>query len=71
MFLNLGTKWYLGHGHSIFYILKYLENESNPDPRTLLDGIFFDDEGKEMPAVMLEATSHSVWVNSLALRYIF
>jgi len=68
-----GTKWYLGHGHSIFEILKYLKTESNPDPRTLLDGLFFDVDGDEheMPVVIMEATSHSMWVNSVALRFDF
>ena len=55
---QIGTEWVLGSGHSIHTLL-----ESERLPIDILD------EGiPDRPAVMLEQTSHSVWVNSLALQ---
>lgn len=57
--VDLPTKddWILGWGHSIEVLL-----ESNQSPRSLLDEI-----DNTRPIAIMEATSHSVWVNSKAL----
>ena len=68
--LFLATKWFLGTGHSISSILEYLADPANPDPKTILDGLFKDSNNNEVPALMMEATSHSVWVNSAALKLV-
>ncbi|XP_023334018.1 uncharacterized protein LOC111705635 [Eurytemora carolleeae] len=56
------TEWVLGNGHSIRALLDYLKT-GGPSPRALLDSVVPD-----RPVVMLEETSHSVWVNSKALE---
>jgi len=53
--------WLIGYGHSIFDMHMFLE--SGGDPLAVIDAAV---PGK--PAVILEETSHSVWVNSLALQ---
>lgn len=58
-----GTEWILGHGHSIWAMLEYTSNPDNPDPKTLLDNWV-----KDKPVIIMEQTSHSVWVNSEALK---
>ena len=62
-----GTDWILGHGFSISAFMAYLqapaELAAGGDPRIILDRIIPD-----RPAVMMEETSHSVWVNSAALK---
>ncbi|MGB0387200.1 MAG: amidohydrolase [Ardenticatenaceae bacterium] len=55
---QVGTNWVLGGGHSIHTLL-----ESERLPIDILDEAIPD-----RPAVMLEQTSHSVWVNSQALQ---
>lgn len=55
---QLGTDWVLGFGHSIFTML-----ESERHPIEILDEAIPD-----RPAAIMEETSHSVWVNSLALE---
>lgn len=52
-----GTGWLLGWGHTLDTL-----TESNTSPRALLDAI-----STTRPIVIMEATSHSVWVNSKAL----
>jgi len=54
---QIGTNWVLGYGHSIFTLL-----DSQRTPLAILDEAIPD-----KPAVMMEETSHSVWVNSKAL----
>ncbi|MCA9995133.1 MAG: amidohydrolase [Anaerolineales bacterium] len=54
---QIGTNWVLGWGHSITNML-----ESERPPIEILDEAIPD-----RPAVMMEQTSHSVWVNSAAL----
>ena len=64
---QLGTNWILGHGFSISAFMSYLQSPTElaagGDPRIILDRIFPD-----RPAIMMEETSHSVWVNSAALK---
>ena len=55
---QVGTNWVMGAGHSIGMLL-----ESTRLPVDILDEAIPD-----RPAVMLEQTSHSVWVNSQALE---
>jgi predicted amidohydrolase YtcJ len=57
-----GTNWVLGHGHSIENMLKHIAKGGRA-PRYILDEAIPD-----RPAIMMEETSHSVWVNSEALR---
>uniref|UniRef100_A0A8W8J4M9 Amidohydrolase 3 domain-containing protein n=1 Tax=Magallana gigas TaxID=29159 RepID=A0A8W8J4M9_MAGGI len=59
---QIGTEWILGGGHSITSILEHIEKGGRP-PREIIDEVLSD-----VPVVMLEETSHSVWVNSEALR---
>jgi predicted amidohydrolase YtcJ len=54
---QLASDWVLGFGHSIFTLL-----ESNRLPVEILDQAIPD-----KPAVIMEETSHSIWVNSKAL----
>ncbi|CAM2066011.1 Amidohydrolase [Sulfidibacter corallicola] len=55
---QIGTPWVLGFGFSIITLL-----EAETAPRLILD------EGLgDTPAAMMEETSHSVWVNTAALR---
>lgn len=56
-----GNSWVLGHGHSIESLLKHIHNRGRP-PREIIDEVIPDN-----PVVLMEETSHSVWVNSLAL----
>ena len=60
---QLGTDWVLGFGHSITEMLDYLASNPAKDPIDLLDEVLPD-----RPAIMMEETSHSVWVNSKALE---
>ena len=53
-----GTDWVLGWGHSILTLL-----EAERDPRLILDEALPD-----VPVAIMEETSHSTWVNSLALE---
>lgn len=54
---QIGTDWVLGWGHSIDELLN-----SERSPVEILDEAIPD-----RPAIMMEQTSHSVWVNSMAL----
>lgn len=55
---QIGTDWVLGWGHFIGDLL-----EADRSPRAILD-----EAVPNRPAIMMEQTSHSVWVNSLALE---
>lgn len=57
-----GTEWVLGWGHSIAPMLDHIKSGGRP-PREILD-----DALPDTPAIMMEETSHSMWVNSEALR---
>lgn len=55
---QLATDWVLGAGHSVFTLLQ----------ATRLPIEILDEAIPDRPAVIVEETSHSVWVNSLALE---
>lgn len=55
---NKQDEWLLGWGHSILTL-----QESQTSPRALLDAI-----SMTRPVAIMEETSHSVWVNSVALK---
>ncbi|MCP3957477.1 MAG: amidohydrolase [bacterium] len=59
---QIGTDWVLGYGYSIYDLLDHVDGGGRP-PVEILDEAIPD-----QPAAMLEETSHSVWVNSLALQ---
>ncbi len=63
---QVGTDWILGWGHDIESMLPYIDAGGNP--RQLLDEYVTDPQGNPMPAIMMEYTSHSMWVNSKALE---
>ncbi len=65
---SLGTNWVLGAGHSIHSLLEY-EEQTGKMVKDLLDEYIVDAEGNTgtLAAIILEETSHSVWVNNLAL----
>jgi len=54
------TDWVLGYGHWIFDLHQYIE--SGGSPKAILDAAVPD-----RPAAFMEETSHSLWVNSMAL----
>lgn len=54
---NPGTGWLIGYGHSIFTLL-----ESGRSPLAIIDEAVSD-----RPVIIMEQTSHSMWVNSAAL----
>jgi hypothetical protein len=54
---QLATNWVLGSGHSVFTLL-----EAQRPPVEILDEAVPD-----RPAIIMEETSHSIWVNSKAL----
>ncbi len=56
---QLATDWVLGSGHSVFTLL-----ESERLPVEILDEAIPD-----RPAVIMEETSHSIWINSKALEW--
>lgn len=56
-----GTKWVLGHGYSLDSMLDHVKKGGRP-PKDILD-----EAVPNAPAIMMEETSHSVWVNSRAL----
>ncbi len=64
---QIATGWVLGWGYSLHSMLEYIE-ETGKDPKDILDQHVVDQNGNPLPAIMMEATSHSVWVNSEALR---
>ncbi len=55
---NSNSDWLLGWGHNINTLL-----QDSRSPKSLLDAI-----ESERPMAIMEATSHSVWVNSKALQ---
>lgn len=57
-----GTDWVLGHGYSIEPMLRHVEDNGRL-PKDILD-----EAVPNKPAIMMEETSHSVWVNSKALQ---
>jgi len=54
---NPDTDWLIGYGHSIFTLL-----ESSRSPLQIIDEAVSD-----RPVIIMEQTSHSMWVNSAAL----
>jgi predicted amidohydrolase YtcJ len=54
---NPGTGWLIGYGHSIFTLL-----DSTRSPLAIIDEAVSD-----RPVIIMEQTSHSMWVNSAAL----
>ena len=62
-----GTDWILGWGHSIHKVLEYIE-AGKGDPKDILDYYVKDENGQALPVIIMEATSHSMWVSSEALR---
>lgn len=57
---NPGNGWLIGYGHSIFTLL-----ESSRSPLAILDEAVPD-----RPVIIMEQTSHSMWVNSAALALV-
>ncbi len=55
---NPDAPWLIGYGHSIFTLL-----DAQRDPVDILDDIVPD-----RPVIIMEQTSHSMWVNSAALE---
>ncbi len=55
---SLPDEWVIGWGHTIDFILSEEENT----PLEVIDSIFHD-----RPIIIMEQTSHSMWVNSVAL----
>lgn len=55
---QIASEWIMGFGHSVFTLL-----DAERPPRAILD-----DAIPNRPAVIMEETSHSVWVNSAALK---
>jgi len=53
-----GTDWLIGFGHSIFTLL----DATSRSPREILD-----EAAPNRPVIIMEQTSHSMWVNSAAL----
>ncbi len=58
---SAGTGWVIGYGHSIFDMHPFIEGGGSPVG--VLDAAI-----PNHPTVIMEETSHSVWVNSLALQ---
>ncbi|MEW6982028.1 amidohydrolase [Colwelliaceae bacterium 6471] len=54
---NPGSGWLIGYGHSIFTLL-----EATRSPLAIIDEAVSD-----RPVIIMEQTSHSMWVNSAAL----
>ena len=54
---NPGSGWLIGYGHSIFTLL-----EATRSPLEIIDEAVSD-----RPVIIMEQTSHSMWVNSAAL----
>lgn len=57
-----GNSWVMGHGHSITSILEHIKNGGRP-PKEIIDEVIPNN-----PVIIMEETSHSVWVNSRALQ---
>ncbi|MFT5757064.1 MAG: putative amidohydrolase YtcJ [Alteromonadaceae bacterium] len=57
---NPGNGWLIGYGHSIFTLL-----ESVRSPLAIIDEAVSD-----RPVIIMEQTSHSMWVNSAALALV-
>ena len=54
-----GKHWLIGYGFSIDLLLS---EENERTPLEVIDSIFPD-----VPVVIMEQTSHSMWVNTVAL----
>jgi len=54
-------QWVIGWGHTIDYTMGEQEEFT---PLEIIDSVF-----KDRPVIIMEQTSHSMWVNSLALKY--
>jgi len=59
---QVGTDWVIGFGHSIERMLDHI-TDGGRSPIEILD-----DAVPDGPAVMMESTSHSVWVNTEAME---
>jgi len=59
---QIGTTWIMGHGYSLYNMLQHIKKGKRP-PKAILDEALGD-----IPGIMMEETSHSVWVNSKALE---
>ncbi|WP_233520495.1 amidohydrolase [Flocculibacter collagenilyticus] len=57
-YLNPNATWLIGYGHSIMTLL-----EAERSPRDILD-----DAVPNRPVIIMEQTSHSMWLNSKALE---
>jgi len=57
---NPGTGWLIGYGHSIFTLL-----DSARSPLAIID-----EAVSNRPVIIMEQTSHSMWVNSAALALV-
>jgi predicted amidohydrolase YtcJ len=55
-------KWVIGWGHTIELTLG---NKEKLSPLVLIDSIFIN-----QPVIIMEQTSHSMWVNSIALNLV-
>jgi predicted amidohydrolase YtcJ len=57
------SEWLLGYGHELDILLDYQSfNDGEQTPLEILDGLYPD-----RPVAIMEQTSHSMWVNSIAL----
>ncbi|KAJ8308022.1 hypothetical protein KUTeg_012896 [Tegillarca granosa] len=59
---QVGINWLLGHGHSIYDLIDHIEQGGRPPVEILSEAV------NDKPVVILEETSHSVWVNNIALQ---
>ncbi|SFD58322.1 amidohydrolase [Pseudoalteromonas denitrificans] len=57
---NPGSGWLIGYGHSIFTLL-----DATRSPLNIIDEAVSD-----RPVIIMEQTSHSMWVNSVALSLV-
>eukprot|EP00095_Tigriopus_kingsejongensis_P009635 maker-scaffold94_size379870-snap-gene-2.31 protein:Tk09635 transcript:maker-scaffold94_size379870-snap-gene-2.31-mRNA-1 annotation:"hypothetical protein GV64_14105" len=62
-----GTDWVMGWGYALEAVFEHVDNGGR-DPKLILDDIMVDPQGRPLPALIMELTSHSVWINSEALR---
>lgn len=54
-------QWVIGWGHTIDYTM---DEQEEFTPLEIIDSVF-----KDRPVIIMEQTSHSMWVNSVALNY--
>ncbi len=64
-----GTTWVLGGGHTLHNMLLFANDPNRAEePIDILNRLVVKPNGDPQPAIMLEETSHSAWVNSEAFR---